>query len=86
VDLPVLAVHAVTVAGWAVPVGVVLRYSPRAAHAVLWLVAGIIVIFGRSERPQVERALDFVKELGGLDLPSLKGRRDTPAQDDAGSD
>jgi hypothetical protein len=61
--LPGLAEHTVTVAGLAATIGVVLRYSPRAAYAVLWLVAGVIVIFGRDEQSRVERALGVLKEL-----------------------
>ena len=62
-DLPALTEHAVTIAGWAVPVGVVLRYSPRVAHAVLWLVAGITHIFARGERSR--RALAVLGEVEG---------------------
>jgi hypothetical protein len=63
--LPGLAEHTVTVAGLAATIGVVLRYSPRAAHTVLWLVAGITRIFAHDEKSRVERALDVLRALRG---------------------
>ena len=58
-NLPRLAEHATVLAGAVVA----LRYSPRVAHAVLWLVAGITHIFGRGERAR--RALAVLNKLRG---------------------
>ena len=73
-----LAEHAAPLVGLAATIGVVLRYSPRAAHAILWMIAGITVIFGRSERSRVDRALDVLRALRGLDpLPPEEEQRPT---------
>jgi hypothetical protein len=83
-ELSALAEHTAAVAGLAATIGVVLRYSPRAAHAALWLVAGITVIFGRSERSRVDRSVDVLRALRGLDPLSPEGESDTSRKESAG--
>jgi hypothetical protein len=76
VDLTAFAEHAATVAGLAVPVGVILRYGPDAA---LRLVAGLTAILARDKRSRAKRALDVLRALRGLDpQPIEKEARPLP--------